>query len=444
MPVHRGLEGQLELGGVELATLAADEAIGTPSYVYDLTAMMAEAEALHAAWEGEPHLVAYAVKANSAGPVVRALAEAGCGADVVSGPELEVALACGIHPEQVLFSGVAKQDRELDLAIGAGTQGIAAIQVESIEELSRIAARARAVGRQAPISLRINPAVELETMGTHAHIATGHDDAKFGIPKGDLDAAFSALGAWPELSLVGLSTHVGSQFTSTKAYLEAARTLFEVTAAVRNERGMTLRFVDSGGGFGVDYGEGCAAKPADFVREALALKASHGLGDLPLHVEPGRALVAPHGVLLATVVQQKLTPQGSVKDARQRWLMIDAGMNDLLRPALYQARHRVVPLQVSATAAEVPWRVVGPVCESSDDFGVHPLGVEPPRLVALLDAGAYGYTMASRYNGRPLPAEVFVRDGRVVTVRARETPRAWAEDRYVLGLSPPLSDDARS
>jgi diaminopimelate decarboxylase len=436
MPVTRGTRGQLELGGVDLAALARDPAIGTPTYVYDLTAMTAEAHALHAAWDGAPHRVAYAVKANSAGPVVRALAEAGCGADVVSGAELRVAMACGVSPEAILFSGVAKLDAELDAALLAGTEGIGAVQVESLEELPRIAARARAAGRTARISLRINPAVDMGTLDTHVHIATGHDDAKFGIPKGDLADALAVVASSPEVSLVGLSTHVGSQFTSTKAYVEAARTLFELARDLRASHGKALTFVDSGGGFGVDYGDGCAASPADFVREALSLKSSCGLADLALYVEPGRALVAAHGVLLATVVQHKLTPQGSVADARQRWLMIDAGMNDLLRPALYQARHRVVDVDAEASSqAPLPWRVVGPVCESSDDFGVHPLSAAPPRVVALLDAGAYGYTMASRYNGRPLPAEVFVRDGRVVATRAREPAEAWSEDRYGLGLS---------
>jgi diaminopimelate decarboxylase len=338
---------------------------------------------------------------------------------------------------------VAKQDWELDLAIGAGARGIGAIQVESIEELARIAARAKAIGRTAPISLRLNPAVQLETMGTHAHIATGHDEAKFGIPRGDLADALSALTSQAGLSLVGLSAHVGSQFTSTTAYIEAARTLFQATAEIRPLHGAALRFVDSGGGFGVDYGQGCAARPADFVREALALKASCGLADLALYVEPGRALVAAHGVLLATVIQHKLTPQGRVAEARQRWLMIDAGMNDLLRPALYQARHRVVSLESPEGDVTVPWRVVGPVCESSDDFGVHALSIAPPRVVAILDAGAYGYTMASRYNGRSLPAEVFVQGGRVVAMRGREPSLAWAKDRYAFDLSP-LSDDARS
>jgi diaminopimelate decarboxylase len=438
MPVRRDARGQLELGGVDLATLARDPAIGTPTYVYDLSAMAAEARALHDAWDGTPHLVAYAVKANSAGPVVRALREAGCGADVVSGAELRVALACGVSPEDILFSGVAKRDDEIDAALSAGTAGIGAIQVESVEELARVEARATAVGRRARISLRVNPAVDLGTLDTHAHIATGHDDAKFGIPKGDLAAALARVTSLPGLALVGLSTHVGSQFTTTSAYLEAARTLFELTRDVRRAHAAALRFVDSGGGFGVDYGDGCAARPADFVREARALQASCGIGDLMLTVEPGRALVAAHGVLLATVLQHKVTPQGPIGDARQRWLMIDAGMNDLLRPALYQARHRVVPADaVGDGDASVQWRVVGPVCESSDDFGAHSLPMAPPRVVALLDAGAYGYTMASRYNGRPLPAEVFVRDGEVVAVRPREPEAAWAEDRYGFGLSLP-------
>jgi diaminopimelate decarboxylase len=292
----------------------------------------------------------------------------------------------------------------------------------------------------------VNPAVDLEALDTHAHIATGHDDAKFGIPKGDLTAALARVTSLPGLALVGLSTHVGSQFTTTSAYMEAARTLFELTRDVRKAHAAALRFVDSGGGFGVDYGDGCEVKPADFVREARALQASCGIGDLTLTIEPGRALVAAHGVLLATVLQHKVTPAGPVRDARQRWLMIDAGMNDLLRPALYQARHRVVPVDAPGSREEdatlakdacVPWRVVGPVCESSDDFGAHALPVDPPRVVALLDAGAYGYTMASRYNGRPLPAEVFVRDGKVVAVRPREPERVWAEDRYGLGLSVP-------
>jgi diaminopimelate decarboxylase len=427
--------GRLTLGGADLEAIA--RAVGTPAYVYDLSGIEAEARALIAAFAGAPHLVAYAVKANSAGPVVRALAAVGCGADVVSGAELALALACGVSPEKILFSGIAKTDRELDAAVAAGERGIAAVQIESVEEILRVAARARAAGRRARVSLRLNPAVSLETLATHAHIATGHDEAKFGIEVVDLPVAFDLVAQHPELALVGLSTHVGSQLTTTAPYLDAARLAMQTAARLREGRsqgtGPELAFVDTGGGFGVDYGDGCGAAPADFVRETRALQAASGLGDLALHVEPGRSLVAKHGVLVASVIQHKVSPAAAgVRGARQRWLMIDAGMNDLIRPALYQARHRVEAVDAVAGGERIPWRVVGPVCESSDDFGAHALPVAPPARVALLDAGAYGYTMASRYNGRALPVEVFVRDGRVVASTERDVEGVWVDDRAQL------------
>jgi diaminopimelate decarboxylase len=195
--------------------------------------------------------------------------------------------------------------------------------------------------------------------------------------------------------------------------------------------GRSLAFVDTGGGFGIDYtGERVDMKrPADFVREVRAEKEAADLGDLALYVEPGRSLVAPHGVLVTRVIQRKVTKAA-------RWLMIDAGMNDLLRPALYQARHRIVPLEGEVTAGDaVAWRVVGPVCESSDDFGEHPLPLEPPGAMAILDAGAYGYTMASAYNGRQLPVEVFVRGGRIVAQTQRASVAAWVAERVGAGAS---------
>ncbi|MGO8997830.1 MAG: diaminopimelate decarboxylase, partial [Polyangiaceae bacterium] len=432
----RSDDGRLRLGGADLAPIAQERALGTPTYVYDLDAIAAGAVELASAWGGAPHLIAYAVKANSAGPVVRALAGAGCGADVVSGAELSLALACGVSPDRVLFSGVAKTDGELDAAILAGPRGIAAVQIESVEEIARVSARAREASRRVRVSLRVNPAASLESLATHAHIATGHDEAKFGIATEDLADALALVGASPHLALAGLSTHVGSQLTTTGPYVAAARTLFELAASVRATSGRDLAFLDTGGGFGVDYGDGCDASPSDFVRETRALQATFGLSDLPLTIEPGRALVAAHGVLLSTVLQRKVTPYGAgvASRARRRWLMIDAGMNDLLRPALYQARHRVEVVAASgeASASRVAWRVVGPVCESSDDFGEHLLPVdcgEPGRVVAVLDAGAYGYTMASRYNGRPLPAEAFIEGGRVVASRPREGNAAWVGDR---------------
>lgn len=433
MALARDQDGALTLGGVRLVDLAEDPAIGTPSYVYDLDAMAAEARALHGAFDGAPHLVAYAVKANSAGPVVRTLAAEGCGADVVSGAELLVALGCGVAPEAIVFSGVAKSDAELELAIGAGPHGIGAIQLESIEEAARVDARARALGRRARVSIRVNPAVDLAELDTHAHIATGHDEAKFGTARDDLGAAFDVVRAAASLELVGLTVHVGSQFTSVDPYVASARVLFE-DAVEAMRRGFPLQFLDAGGGFGIDYGAGCAARPADFIRAARAEQRAARLDALELRVEPGRCLVAAFGVLVARVIQQKIGGRSVGPLGARRWAMIDAGMNDLLRPALYQACHRVVP----ADRGEKPrdfalFRVVGPVCESSDDFGEHELPLPLPALVALLDAGAYGYTMASRYNGRPLPAEVFLGGGRVVALETRRPIEAWAAERIGTG-----------
>jgi diaminopimelate decarboxylase len=421
MPTTRDGAGLLCLGGVPLSELARDPRVGTPSYVYDLDGMAEEARALRAAFGEREHLVCYAVKANGAGAVVRTLVEAGCGADVVSGAELALALRCGAAPEHVVYSGVAKLDWELDLAIGAGPRGIGAIQVESVEEIARVAARARAAGRTAALSIRVNPM--LDEVDTHAHVATGHDEAKFGVPLEDVPDALAAIRGAGGVTLVGLACHVGSQLVRTEHYLEGAKRLFSLAREVRAT--MPLRFVDTGGGFGIDYGAGCEARPADFVRAALRELEAHGLGDLPLHVEPGRALVAAHAVLLASVVQEKRTRHAP--EAR-RWLMVDAGMNDLLRPALYQAVHRVVPCE-ALSATKGPWRVVGPVCESSDDFGTHELPDAPPAHVAFLDAGAYGYSMASQYNGRALPTEVFLRGGKVESVRTRAPWDAWVEER---------------
>ena len=226
------------------------EAHGTPAYVYDLDGMTRSARELRAAFAGAPHLVAYAVKANTAGGVIRALAREGCGADVVSEAELLVATACGVEPGRIVFSGVAKQDREIDRAIALGIQ---AIQIESVEEIGRVEARARAVGRKARVSLRLNPSVDLSG-ATHAHIATGHDAAKFGIRREDVPRAVRMAEASRHLELVGMATHVGSQFTSVGPYLDGARVLCDTVRALRDEGCLaSLAFIDTGGGFGVHY-----------------------------------------------------------------------------------------------------------------------------------------------------------------------------------------------
>lgn len=421
----RDAAGSATLGGVALAPLFEAGPLPTPAYVYDLDAMRHAARSLVEAFGDHPHLVAYAVKANTAGPVVRALAAAGCGADVVSGGELAVALGCGIEPERVVMSGVAKLDAELDAAIGAGPRGILAVQVESREEIARVAARARAAGRRARISIRVNPGVEVDT---HANIATGHDEAKFGIPLADVADAVAAIDAAVELELAGLSCHVGSQLMDPSGWLAAGDRVCELARARELAVGRPLAFVDLGGGFGIDYGGQSPVPPGDFARAAVALLARHALGGRTILVEPGRALVAPFGVLVARVVQGKVASSADGA-APRRWLMIDAGMNDLVRPALYQAKHRIEPIDRAPVPAGTALRVVGPVCESSDDFGAHPIGEPLPRLVVIRDAGAYGFTMASEYNGRGLPTEAFLEGGRLALVSRPRDAAAWARER---------------
>ncbi len=401
------------LGGLSLAEALRRAGVATPAYVYDLDAVRDGARALVAATEGR-HEVAYALKANAAGSIVRVLAEEGLGADLVSGAELDVALACGIAPRGIFMSGVGKTVDQLERALSAE---IRAIQAESVEELDRVAATARRLGRSAAVSLRLNPSVPTDT---HAHVATGHDDAKFGIALGDVPRARERLrAAGTALRLVGVSTHVGSTLRTPEPYLAAARKACEVARALLAD-GAALEFIDCGGGFGIDMGAGPVASPTEFVRAARQLLDGEGLSALGLVVEPGRAVVGPHGVLVASVIEAKVSGE-------RRWLALDAGMNDLIRPALYQARHRVEPLERPPAPGD--WRVVGPVCESADDFGLHALGREPPGAVVLRDAGAYCFAMASEYNGRPLPAEVFISGGDVVHVSPSPGRDAWIASR---------------
>ena len=411
---RRNAQGQACLGSTPLSELLGQSGLETPVYFYDLDAIANEARSLIASYGDARHVVAYAIKANSAGSVVRTLAAEGMGADIVSGAELELAIACGIPAAKIVMSGVAKKDSELDLAISSR---LLAIQAESVEEIQRIAARARTLGRKARVAFRLNPSVEIES---HAHISTGHDKAKFGITRADVGRAFEAVDAAGEaLVAVGLSTHIGSMLGKVDPYLQSARHVCEVARA-RRASGAGLEYVSFGGGFGIDYGTGQAAAPADFGRAAVQLLHAEGLSDLMLVAEPGRSMVGAHGVLLARVVQSKVS-------AAHSWLMLDAGMNDLLRPALYGAKHRIEPLEREPGAQE--WRVVGPVCESSDDFGAHPIGSEAPATVVIRDAGAYGFVMASEYNGRALPSEAFVKNGVIVGSSPSPGSAAWVKRR---------------
>lgn len=407
--VSRDERGVLRLGGAPVREILARASVTTPAYVYDLDAIRASARGVVDALSSRG-LCCYAIKANGAAPIVRTIVSTGCGVDVVSGGELRLALACGARADSIVYSGVAKRDDEIDLAIGAG---IKAIHAESVEEVERTVARARALGKSGvPVTLRINPSIEADT---HANIATGHDEAKFGIARDDVPRALEVIRASGGAArLVGLSSHVGSMLLDVAPYAAAATVLAELAIAARAQ-GFALEYLDTGGGFGIAYRDDQRALPgAAFVTAGRAALDARGLSDLAMLVEPGRALVAPHGILVARVIQAKRSSAGGVA---RRWLLVDAGMNDLIRPALYQAHHRIEPLETADGAALVPWRVAGPVCESSDDFGVHPLPEAPGDLVAIRDAGAYGRSMASTYNARPVASEVFVEGGAVAAVR---------------------------
>ncbi len=422
--VVRDRDGVLRVSGVPVREIVERAAVTTPAYVYDLGAISASAKGVVDAL-GARGLCCYAVKANGAAPIVRAIVAAGCGIDVVSGGELRLALACGARADTIVYSGVAKRDDEIDLALGAG---IKAIHAESVEEVERIVARARALGRAgAPVTLRVNPSIEADT---HANIATGHDEAKFGVARDDVPRALEAIRASGGAArLVGLSSHVGSMLLDVAPYAAAAGVLAELALATRAQ-GFALEYLDTGGGFGIAYRDEQRALPGSaFVAAARAELDARGLGDLAMLVEPGRALVAPHGLLVSRVIQTKRSTSGGVS---RRWILVDAGMNDLIRPALYQAHHRIEPLELPAGTSLVPWRVAGPVCESSDDFGVHPLPEAPEGLVAIRDAGAYGRSMASTYNTRPIASEVFVEGGAIVAVRRARTADDLVHDELAI------------
>ena len=315
----RNAEHAAMFANVSLSELAKLPGVQTPCYVYDLDGIFQTAEALRAALP-EPHLIAYAMKANSSGTIIRGLAARGLGADCVSAGELQLALACGINPKNIVFSGVGKTDEELSYALNTGIKGI---HVESIEELERLESIAAQLQLTANVALRINPSVQAQTI---AHIATGHATAKFGLPKETWPGAKTLLLNSKYLRLVGLTNHVGSMLTQEEDYLNGAKVVVDLAIDWRPEFD-SLEYLDFGGGFGTDYGAGKVPTPASFAALALSAFSAPELKGLHLVVEPGRSLVASFGCLLSKVIQPKVA-------SHHRWLVIDAAMNDLIRPAL--------------------------------------------------------------------------------------------------------------
>lgn len=410
-------EGRLCCEQIDLDRLA--DALGTPLYVYSAGAMRARLEALREAF-GEPTpLVCYALKANHNIAVVRTLAAAGAGADTVSGGEILRARAAGVPPERIVFAGVAKTDEEIRLAL---SEGILQFNVESLPELERIAELARGMGRTAPVALRVNPDV---AAATHEKIATGRRHDKFGIALDEAVAAYRHVAGLRGVAPVGVHLHIGSQIADLAPFEAAYRKAVELVRTLR-ALGIPIRRLDLGGGLAVRYGETPAADAVAFA--ALVRRLTSGL-DLELVLEPGRYLVAEAGVLVASVIYLK-------ESAERRFLVLDAGMNALVRPAMYGARHAVLPLRAPERGDPLlKMDVVGPICESSDVFG---RDYALPRLgrgdrVAFLTAGAYGMVMASDYNSRPAPAEVLVDGGRWAVIRPRREPVAQFGDERIPG-----------
>ncbi len=403
----------LLMEGVPLNAVA-DE-VGTPTWVLSTGSIRGRLGALQAALASAdlPARVHYAVKANDHLAVLRIMAQGGAGADVVSGGELQRARLGGIAPEHIVFSGVGKTEWELRLALEAG---VGQINVESAEELAMLSGIAHGMGSVARVALRINPDVDA---GTHAKITTGRADNKFGVAYGSAAALYAHAANLPGIEPVGLALHIGSQILSMAPYRAAYARAAELVRDLR-AAGQTVRMVDCGGGLGIGYRDEPVASPAAF---AGAIRATLGGMDLDLAVEPGRWLVGSAGLLLASVVLVKST-------GNRRFVVLDAAMNDLLRPAMYDAWHGVVPLSaVDAVQPVAPSDIVGPVCESGDTFA---RGRSLPALarnarLAILDAGAYGSVMSSTYNARPLAAEVLVDGNRWSVIRARQPIEAlWA------------------
>ncbi|HVE13542.1 MAG TPA: diaminopimelate decarboxylase [Elusimicrobiota bacterium] len=380
---------------------------GTPLYVYDAARVRDNFRRFDAAFAGVPHLVCYALKANSNRALCRVLSAEGAGADVVSGGELLRALAAGFAPAKTVFSGVGKTDPELELGL---RRGLGAFHVESEGELERLAAAARRLGRPARFAVRVNPDVDA---GTHAHITTGTAENKFGVPEERARALYRRARSSRFLRAVGVQAHIGSQIARPGPYRRSLAALLRLADELA-AAGAPLEYVDAGGGMGIAYapGEG-SLDAAELARELVGPIAARGLR---LLLEPGRFLVGDAGELLTRVVEVKRGP-------RRDFVIVDAAMNDLARPALYEAYHEVVPLR-PRRGTRRPCDVVGPICESAD-FLAKGRRLPPARrgdLLAVRSAGAYGFSMSSQYNSRPRAAEVLVDGARARLVRRRETP----------------------
>jgi diaminopimelate decarboxylase len=396
--------GALACDGVSIQSIV--EHAGTPTYIYSARAIRESYRAMDDAFASYPHAIHYALKANSTLAIARLLRSLGSRADANSGGEIKVAERAGFAPRDIVFTGVGKTREELAYAIA---RGVGTINAESAGELDRIAASARAQGRVARVAVRVNPDIDPKS---HPHISTGLKTNKFGVPLQEARAIYHARRDVQQLQFVGVHVHIGSQITTLDPLTRAAESLVSLALQLRDD-GFALEHVDLGGGLGIAYEGRSIVQPADYAGAVIPELRRTGL---PVVLEPGRAVVGYSGALVAQVVDTKCFPDG------RKFAVLDAGMGELIRPALYGSFHRIVPV-VPREGTESAWDVVGPICESSDVFArdrqLPPLAVDD--LVAFLDAGAYGSVMGSNYNRHLLPAEVLVDEGKWSVIRRRQT-----------------------
>jgi diaminopimelate decarboxylase len=389
---------------VPLADIAAAE--GTPLYVYSTATIATRYRAIDGAFRSYPHALHYALKANSTLAIARLLRSLGAGADANSGGEIDVALRAGYIPEQIVFTGVGKTPAELAQAIDLGVK---TINAESEGELERIDMLARERGTRARVALRVNPDIDARS---HPHISTGLKTNKFGIALDAVNELAHRFSRAEGIELVGLHIHVGSQITNLEPLRSAAQAIVTLAQELRGD-GIAIDHLDLGGGLGVSYDGGDVPAAEDYAAALIPIVKPSGLA---IVLEPGRHIVAPAGALITRVVDVKNRPDGNV------FVIVDAGMTELIRPMLYGAFHRIEPLE-RIDAPEITADIVGPLCETSDTLGKERVLARPNAgdLFAVLDAGAYGAVMASNYNRRPMPPEVLVDGGKWTVIRRRQS-----------------------
>ncbi|MFQ3245569.1 MAG: diaminopimelate decarboxylase [Arenicella sp.] len=398
-------DGQLFAEQTSLSSIAAE--YGTPCYVYSRAAFETQWKALDSAFGDHPHTICYAVKANSNIAVLNLLARLGSGFDIVSEGELRRVLKAGGDPSKVVFSGVAKSKPELAFAM---QNKVRSINIESVAELERVQEVAASLNVRASIAFRVNPNVDPET---HPYISTGMDKAKFGVT---MEAAFDAYKRATELANIeihGIACHIGSQITKTSPFTDALKIVLDMVKRLADE-GITIKQLDLGGGLGIDYHGETPPSPSEYVQSMINGMKDHGI-NLPIAIEPGRYIAGNSGVMLTQIEFLK-------HNKSKNFAIVDAGMNDLLRPALYQAFHEIKPVEQNSTQTAKVFDVVGPVCESACVLGYdRELAVEAGDLLAVMSAGAYGFVMANNYNSRNKPAEIMIDGTQAHLVRKRET-----------------------